>query len=185
MDSTELKLLTGEDLAEVVAEHPDRRFELIAGRLIEMAPTGLQHGSTENRIAAVLNQYSQGRGTVLVGEVGFYTRQNDQTVRAADVAFISYKRMPMGQVPAGYGTIAPELIVEVVSPNDRAADIESKVQEWLDFGAMMVWVVYPQTQRLHVYLADEQPRILAQTDTLDGGTALPEFSIALSEIFPA
>ena len=181
---TEFKLLTGHDLAEIVAEQPDKRYELIEGRLIEMAPTGLQHGSTENRIAAVLNQYNQGRGTVLVGEVGFYTRQDEQTVRAADVAYISYERLPADQLPAGYGTIAPELIVEVVSPYDRAADIESKVQEWLGFGVLMVCVVYPQTRRLHLYTPGEQPHILTRSDRLNGGSALPDFSIALEEIFP-
>ncbi len=131
MDSVQIKSLTGNDLLEIVAENPDKRFELIEGELIEMSPTGIEHGKHEFLVALTLATYNKRHkwGTILTGKTGYYTRGDDKIVRAADVAFISYDKMPADKTPFGYGTVAPELVVEVVSPGDRAGEIEGKVQD--------------------------------------------------------
>ncbi len=185
MDSVQIKSLTGDDLLEIVAENPGKRFELIEGELIEMSPTGFDHGKFEFLVALVLADYNKSHkwGTILTGETGFYTRGDDKTVRAADVAFISYEKIPAGESHPGYGKVAPELVVEVVSPSDRAGEIENKVQEWLDFGVLLVWVVYPQNRRVHVHSDGKQFTILNADDAITGGDVLPGFSAKVNQFF--
>ncbi len=185
MADVQTQMLTGDDLLEIVAANPDKRYELIEGQLVEMNPTGIAHGKYEFQAGLILYEYNREHhwGTILTGETGFYTRAGKQTVRAVDVAFISYNRLPAGDPPAGYGTVAPELVVEVVSPFDRASDIEAKAQEWLDFGVLLVWVVYPQVRQLHVHTRDHQPQILTLDDTLTGGDVLPGFGTKVSAFF--
>lgn len=177
--------LTGEDLLTIEAEHPDKLFELIEGELREYPMPGLEHSDVENLFAFFLTLYNREKkiGTVFTGAAGFYTRGDNTTVRMADIAFISYERLPAGKIPSGYGTIAPELVVEIISPGNSADEMEEKIQEWLKFGVSLVWVVYPKTQRVHVYDNQRQVTILSAEDTITGGNVLPEFSVKVSEFF--
>jgi Uma2 family endonuclease len=122
-------------------------------------------------------------GCVASGDVGFYTRGDGYTVRGADVAYISYERMPRDVVEAGYSHIAPDLVVEVISPNDRTGDIEDKTQEWLAFGVREVWNVYPGARSVHIHGRGEIPLIRFAGQTLDGGEVLPGFSVDVAQFF--
>ncbi len=178
--------LTADDLASLPTGM-GKRYELIEGKLVTLAPTKILHGITTNRISLLLNLYNAEHklGTLVAAETGFYTRGNDRTVRAPDVAFISFKRLPAEKLKAAgrdFGTVPPDLIVEVVSPSDKTSETEDKVQEWLDFGVAVVWVVYPEKQRMHVFSGD-QSRILHADDRLDGGEALPGFDTPVSAFF--
>jgi Uma2 family endonuclease len=185
MAGVQTQLLTGDDLLEIVAQNPDKHYELIEGELIEMPPPGLEHAQVENQAAFLLTSYNKKvkLGRVLTGEAGFYTHGHDHQVRGADVAFISYNRWPADQPVSGYGRVAPELVIEVVSPSDRADKIEEKVQEWLDFGVLLVWVIYPQTQRIHVFRQNYQSVILRTEDTITGDPVLSGFSAVVREFF--
>jgi Uma2 family endonuclease len=77
----------------------------------------------------------------------------------------------------------PELVVEVVSPNDLAESLVVKVKEYLDGGVQMVWVVYPIPGWIHVYESLHRVRGLTVADDLDGGTVLPGFVLPLRELF--
>jgi Uma2 family endonuclease len=104
-------------------------------------------------------------------------------VRAADASFMSYARVPANEKPASYLDIAPELVLEVMSPNDKAVEIEKKVQEWLDFGVLIVLVAYPDTKRLHVFRAGGEVAVLTMDDTFDGGDVLPGFTLRVRDLF--
>jgi Uma2 family endonuclease len=185
MADVQTQLLTGDDLLEIVAQNPDKRYELIEGELIEMPPPGLEHAQVENQAAFLLTSHNKKvkLGRVLTGEAGFYTHGHDHQVRGVDVAFISYSRWPADQPNPGYGRFAPELVIEVVSPSDRADKIEEKVQEWLDFGVLLVWVIYPQTQRIHVFRHGQQPMIMRADEVVSGEDAFPGFSAFVHEFF--
>src|SRR5205823_3005622 len=162
-------------------------YELIEGKLVKLTPTKIQHGITTNRATLLLNLYNVEHkfGTLLAAETGFFTRGDDRTVRAPDVALISFKRLPtekLKDVGRDYGKIPPDLVVEVVSPSDKADKIKEKVREWLDFGVATVWVLYPEPQRVHVFTR-EQSRILDADDTLDGGEVLPGFTTPVRALF--
>jgi Uma2 family endonuclease len=176
--------LTGDDLLAIQAE-TGKRYELIEGKLIEMAPTGLLHGSVEGNIFGLLWNYVRQHqlGRVLVGEVGFYTRGDAHTVRGADIAFIRAEKIAEPTLPEGFSSIAPDLVVEVVSPHDRGAEIVAKVAEWLAFGVEAVWIVYPSAQSVHVYTDMRSSRILSGDDLLEGHGALAGFSVPVRKLF--
>jgi Uma2 family endonuclease len=103
-------------------------------------------------------------------------------VRAPDVAFIRAERIPPEGVPKGYIPIAPDLVVEIVSPGDTATEVQQKVEEWLGFGVRAVWVVYPAGPRLQLNLPDGTARMLGPDDEVDGGEALPGFRMRLRDL---
>ncbi len=176
--------LTGDDLAKLPTGM-GKRYELIEGELITLAPTKLLHGVVALNSAFVLTLYNRQHkfGRVLAAETGFYSRGNKYTVRAPDAAIISYQRLPATPVPDDFGTVAPELVVEVVSPSDRKSALEQKVQEWHDFGVLIVLVAYPRSRQVKVYRKGEETQILKGSDVFDGGDILPGFSTPVSAFF--
>ncbi|MHC4223923.1 MAG: Uma2 family endonuclease, partial [Planctomycetota bacterium] len=83
----------------------------------------------------------------------------------------------------GYYPGAPDLAVEVLSPDDRPGYVRDKVAEWLESGARAVWVVDPRAREVTVHTPNESPTVLNRTDTLRGGDVLPGFAIAVGEVF--
>lgn len=110
-------------------------------------------------------------------------QENPDTVRAADAAFVAKSRVPQEGEPEGYWAIAPDLVVEVVSPSDSASGVQSKVADWLQAGCQLVWVVYPDTQTVTEYRSLTEIRVLTADQPLEGGNALPGFACGVSEIF--
>jgi Uma2 family endonuclease len=166
--------------------HDGWRYELIDGELHRMAPAGGEHGfvggTALRRLGTFLDQHPEVGGALFAAETGFRLSRDPDTVRAPDVAYITQERLPLARVP-GYPEMAPDLLVEVVSPNDTAAEIQSKVDEWLRAGAQIVWVLYPTNRTAMVYGTDGAARLLHADDTLHGEPALPGFTCRLGDLF--
>lgn len=174
-------LLTAEDLLRL----PDhgRRRELVKGELIEIAPVGVEHGDLAALILTRLRTYVEARRLGLAAtEIGFFLEHAPDTVRAPDVCFISAARLPPGR-QEGFFEGAPDLAVEVISPGDVAAEVESEVQDYLAHGARLVWVVHPRTRTVTVYYSDGSARVLHIGDTLEGEDVIPGFQLALADLF--
>ena len=101
------------------------------------------------------------------------------TVRAPDVAFVSRERLPDPE-PTGYAALAPDLVVEVLSPGDRPGETLAKVGDWLNAGTRLVWVVDPVRRQTHVYRQDGSEALAAET--LDGEDVVPGFTCPLGAI---
>lgn len=84
---------------------------------------------------------------------------------------------------AGFWAVAPDLVAEVVSPNDTAQDVQAKVVEWLAAGVRLVWVVYPDERMVTEYRSLSQVRVLTARDSLDGSDVVPGFTCPLSDLF--
>jgi len=166
---------------------PDRgkRYELRRGELLMMTPSGALHGDVTMALGTLMRVYASQKklGKVLAAETGFKIHSDPDTVRAPDVAFVARERIPSTGVPRGYWELTPDLVAEVVSPNDSAADVQDKVEEWLNAGVRRVWVVYPDTQTVHVYRSLKEVSVLKPGDTLDGEDVLLGFSCTVEEIF--
>ena len=162
-----------------------KRTELVEGELVVMAPAGGRHGRIANTIAYFLTQVSRDRkwGTVFAAETGFLLRRDPDTVRAPDVAFVSSERLGTDEAPAGFLKMAPDLAVEVVSPSDSAAAVQSKVEDWLGAGTRLVWVVYPDTRSVTVYRSLNEAEVLSEPGALDGAPVLPDFALPVSDLF--
>jgi Uma2 family endonuclease len=177
---TETKLITGEELFALGDIGP---CELIDGRIVPMAPTGGEHGVIESNLASELRSFvRQGQlGWMMSGEVGIYTRRDPDRVRGADIAFISKERQ--AERPQKFLEIAPELIVEIISPTDRWQDMHEKLEEYFAIGVQQVWIVEPPTRTVRVYRSITQVQKLAEGDTLRGEGPLNGFTLPVIEIF--
>jgi Uma2 family endonuclease len=109
--------------------------------------------------------------------------RDPDTVRGADVAFISYARLPLGSEPAGFLDRPPEFVVEV--PGDAVSwkAMEEKIEEYHRFGVDLVWVVDPRTLSLRVYRRGITPALHRDTDLVAADPALPRFTVRVSDLF--
>lgn len=174
--------------AEMLSLMPDDgwRYELVQGRLVRIPPTGYEHGRITARLTARLQQFIDQHplGDVLGAETGFMLSHKGEldTVLAPDLAFVSNQRVPKHRV--GFARLAPDLVVEVVSPGQTRPQIEAKARLYLAAGVRLVWIVWPETRTADVWHegTDESVR-LGPEDALDAAEVLPGLSIPLPEIF--
>jgi Uma2 family endonuclease len=120
---------------------------------------------------------------VLTGEPGFRLRTNPDTVRAPDVAFVRRERVPARGTQRGYFEGAPDLAVDVISPNDLYTEVDEKVEEWLEHGTRPVFVVNPRRETVAIHRTDGSVRVLTVEDTLDGEDVLPGWTLPVRDIF--
>jgi Uma2 family endonuclease len=155
----------------------DKRTELVRGALLVREPAGYLHGDVAATLAAVIHAHVAAHrlGRVFAAETGFVLSREPDTVRAPDVAFISTARLP-DPPPRGFAEMAPDLAVEVLSPDDTLPEVLTKVADWLGAGTRLVWVVDPLRKLARVYRADGSESLLGENDALDGEDVLPEFS---------
>ncbi len=175
------KLITGNELFRLAELGYG---ELIKGVFTHMPPPGYKHSVIENNIGRIIGNYVQQHklGFTLSGEGGVYTHRNPDTVRGMDVAFISHARM--AQVLSNtYLDVAPELIVEVLSPDDRWSKVNQKLEEYFSIGVQIVWVVDPAQRQGYVYHSLTDVQRFTTNDELTGGVALPGFSVPVAELF--
>lgn len=173
------KLLTAE---EFYATCELDRAELVNGKVIEKMPPNFEHGENAGNIYAALRLYVRARGLGRVSvEGGFRLSRNPDVVRSPDVSFVRAERIE-NVSRRTFIEGAPDIAVEVVSPGDRATEVEEKVQEYLGAGTLAVWVVYPSARSITVRTPDEA-RVYQHDQVLGGEPVLPGFEIALSEIF--
>ncbi|MBI4771840.1 MAG: Uma2 family endonuclease [Chloroflexi bacterium] len=177
-------LVTGEEL---LAMGDMGACELVEGRIVMMSPTGFEHGDYEANFAESLKTSVRHRqlGKVVSGEVGIYTRRNPDTVRGADVAFISNEQHAQRKKITGYLDVAPELIVEVMSPDDRWSEVKQKLREYFAIGVKLVWVADPADRTVYAYRSLTDVREFTAADTLTGDDVLPGFSVPVASLFEA
>lgn len=176
------RLITGEELALIPDLGP---CELIDGRIVPMNPTGPEHGRIEVNVSRVLDAFVRPRrlGKVLVGEVGIYTQRNPDRVRAADALFVTNETYARRSLQAAYLNVAPELVVETLSPNDAVMDLTEKLREYFAIGVKLVWVLDPRARRVMVFRSLTEVRELTEADQLSGDELLPGFAVAVSALF--
>lgn len=163
---------------------PDKQVELVRGQLVVREPPGSRHGAIAATLTYYLSAFVRPRnvGIVFAQDTGFHIEHDPDTVRAPDVAFVSADRAD--QIPsAGYAKLAPDLAVEILSPDDRPAEVLAKVADWLGAGTRLVWVVDPQRSTVGVYRQDGSLSSLEQNDTLDGEDVLPGFTCPVGSLF--
>lgn len=163
------------------------RCELILGEVVKMSPTGGKHGVIALRIGRLLGNWAdqQGIGLVFAAETGFKLATNPDTVRAADVALVLNERVPAAGVPDSFWEGAPDLAVEVLSPNDSASDVLDKVRDYLAAGADQVWIADPKSSAVSVYRSLQDVQTLTARETLVGTGAVEGFRCGVGEFFAA
>jgi Uma2 family endonuclease len=176
------RLITAEEL--LVMPDDGKFYELLDGVLLEMSPPGGMHSLITGKVFSALEAHARERnlGFVLVGDPGIVLRRNPDRVRAPDVCFIAASRLP-GGVPSAYLDVVPDLIVEIVSPSDRASQVEQKIEEWIGAGAGLVWAIYPDTRSIVAYQNLEHVGVYNDGETITGLPVLPDFATPVSSFF--
>lgn len=177
-------ILTAEQLLHI--NYPDKSTELVRGNLVVKEPAGYRHGLVIARLARELANHVEANhlGQILGAETGFTLFRDPDTVRAPDVGFVRRGRVPH-PAPTGFAELAPDLVVEVLSPTDRAGDVLAKVGDWLEAGVRLVWVVDPDARVARIYRPDGREAVIAAGEALDGEDVVPGFRCPLTAVLPA
>lgn len=145
-------------------------YELSEGELITLSPAGYRHGVIVMNIGRILGgTLDRTRYIIAGGEAGFILNPGSATgtIRGADVAV--NKRESVGEnPPAGFLSQPPLVAIEVVSPSNTAADLELKVDQYLSAGTLEVWLLYPDTRKLYVYLRGRRdPNVFKDNESFE------------------
>lgn len=162
----------------------DGRFELVNGRVVELAPVFRRHGRTASNITTAFNNYCRltGAGWSEV-EVGYTVRSDPDTVRGPDVSLVLGVGSQGDEEGVGFVQGAPDIAVEIFSSSNTSAEIARKVAEYLAAGSKRVWVAYPSHRTVSVYRDDGSTATYTGDDVITGQELLPGFSLPLSDIF--
>jgi Uma2 family endonuclease len=183
----EVKLMSTEELLALPDDGMDR--ELIRGELREqpMTTRNPRHSRTEAKLAGLLSvwldQQAEPKGEVLSGEAGFRIRRNPDTKVGIDVAYISPELSAAIPEDAVYVDGVPILAVEILSPTNTQEKVMEKVQEYLDVGVALTWVVEPVFRTVTVYRPDAEPELFNVTQELSADPHLHGFRVPVARIF--
>ena len=165
---------------------PDSKdFELVGGELVERN-MGWKASWVGGRLHFMLSAFCETNrtGRVAPADACYQCFPNaPDKVRKPDVSFISFMRLPAVQEPEGYCSVAPDLAVEVVSPNDLYYEVEEKVAEYLEAGVRLVWVANPATRSVRVHRRDGTIADLEENDELTGEDVIPGFRCRVGDLF--
>jgi Uma2 family endonuclease len=154
--------------------------ELVDGKIV-VSPAGYRHGLVIVRLSARLAAFVAERdlGDVLDSSTGF--RLPSRNLRVPDISFVARGRVP-DPPPEGFAYLAPDLVVEVLSPGDSPRQVLDKVGEYLGAGSRLVWVIDPEARRAAAYRSLTDVTQIPEEGALDGGDLLPGFSCRLAAI---
>jgi Uma2 family endonuclease len=182
------KYISAEEFWEIahLPENANKHMELIDGIVYETPLFGFEHGVIAANCTGFIGIHVRANdlGRVTMAGTGYIIHSDDagkDTILAPDVGFIAKARA--STVPSRkFAPLAPDLAVEVVSPNDAASEIHAKVNKYLQYGTRAVWVAYPETHTVVVHTPDGA-KTLGENEILDGGDILPGFTLPVRDIF--
>ena len=170
--------------ADELCRLPDGwRYEIDEGELVIMPPAGFEHGDRAGSVTILLGSFilQHRLGRVLTGEVGFRLQTGPETLRAADVAFVSNERLARIPDRTGFSEVPPDLAIEIHDPSEP--DLQRKVQQYLAAGVRSVWVVDPSKRTLTQHRPGGQPAVITDRDAAVRDPVLPGFECRLRELF--
>jgi Uma2 family endonuclease len=173
-------LMTAEEFADLT---DNRRTELVRGEVVSMSPVGKVHGRIVVRLSGRMDVFVQEHHLGWCGtETGFILDRDPDVVRAPDLAFVSAARLRDLDAD-GYFELAPDLAVEVLSPGDRASDLNVKVEEYFRAGVKLVWVLDPKVEKVWVHRPGSPIRVFSGDDEVSGEDVLPGFTFRPRDVF--
>lgn len=160
------------------------RRSLVRGEVIENMPPGGKHGRIALEIGARLREWARSEPGGYVGvESGFVLHRDPDTVRGPDISYVRATRIPETGVPEAFWELAPDLVVEVVSPGESAEEVREKVRDYLGAGTPLVWIVYPRSREIIVHTSDGLARTHSGSEVLERFDVLPGFRCLVAELF--
>jgi Uma2 family endonuclease len=185
------RLVTGDELLAMPKQ--GRRCELIAGELRPMPMAGGEHGQIETEFLYSLRDDLKRHplGRVFPGDTGVFFSHEPEFVLFPDVTFVRSERLPPPAALVGFLDVIPDLVVEIISPSERAGDacpeqsrrIEAKIAFYLERGVRLVWVAYLRRGLVVAHSPGHEPWTRAAGDDLTTDDLLPGFRLPVADIF--
>ena len=170
------------DLIEATRKY-NRLYELVDGTLVEKAMS-YRESHLALQLGRVLLNFVEPRDLGYVTGADGSVRLFPGLVRVPDVAFASWDRFPDRKIPKQpIPSLAPDLVIEVLSESNTKAEMERKRGEYFSSGVRLVWEFDPEPRIVTVYTPDGRVTILDSSQILDGGDVLVGFSLQLGEFF--
>ncbi|MBW4621532.1 MAG: Uma2 family endonuclease [Cyanosarcina radialis HA8281-LM2] len=166
-------------------DRDSHRYELVNGEIVDRGNLGAKYGYINAILSAVIFNFvfSQRMGAVMNSSTAFAMKNGNK--RSPDVSFVAKERLQgLEELPDGFLEGAPDLAIEVLSPNNTIEEIHNKLVEYFENDARLVWVVHPNEQYVLVYKSSQEPdRLLKAADTLDGENVIPGFTFPVANLF--
>ena len=175
--------VTAEQFCEM-PEVPGKRFELVNGAVAEMPLAGHMHARIVMALVRLLDAFvrTHNLGEIYADGLGYVVTRMPDSVRGPDVSFLTNEHVLTEDYP-GFVPFAPDLAIEIVSPNDRSSEVHDKVYQYLAAGTRMVWVVWPKNRTVSVHIKGGTSREIGVDGDLDGEDVLPGFRVRVAELF--
>jgi len=158
-------------------------LELYRGKLRQKVSPRYTHARLQSALTAILGAWAKERGRVGT-EWRFYFIEREGAPSSSlvpDVAYLSFERLPkQPREAAEQPTIAPDIAVEILSPDDRSRDVQEKIALYLAYGTLQVVVVDPQAESVTIYQPDREPQAFSEKITVPIADGL---SLDLSSLF--
>ncbi|MFN7115669.1 MAG: Uma2 family endonuclease [Saprospiraceae bacterium] len=178
--------LTDEEFSEFCAANRDYRIERDKnGNIIFMSPVHTDSGYYEEEISSALKAWSKKNknGVAFSSSTGF--KLANTAIRSPDASWVSMEKWQSltEKEKRSFAPLCPEFIVEIRSKSDKLADVKEKMEEWIENGAQLGWLIDVKTQKTHIYRANGSVEMVKGFDkTLTGENILPGFEFELSNL---
>jgi len=165
-----------------IALDPELEYEIVNGQPEVKEMAGAKHGGTIMRLGAKLVNYTEesDQGSIYGPDTTFIIGPNE---RLPDLAFVSSARIPEDGEPEGIWNIAPDLAIEVISPNDVLERVNSKIEDYFAAGVRQVWLISLRGRTVSIYDSPTKVTILTEHEDLTSEAVLPGFRCRIGEIF--
>ncbi len=178
--------LTDDQFYELCQANRDLRLERTAtGEIIIMPPTGGETGNRNIEISFQVQAWSRQNdlGIAFDSSTGFKLPNGAE--RALDASWIKCDRWNSlnTEQKRKFPPLCPDFIIELRSETDSIKTLQLKMQEYIDNGAKLGWLIDPKTQKVEIYRPEKQVETLQNPATLSGEDVLPGFVLNLSSIF--
>jgi Uma2 family endonuclease len=173
-------------LEDLLALDDGKSYELVDGQLEELSVSNLA-SNVASRLNSRLGSHVEANQLGEVFDAEAYYRCFSwlpKTARKPDVSFISSARLPHDWTTLSWFDIAPDLVVEVLSPNDLAYKVQAKLNEYQKAGVRLVWIINPEQRMIFVHRLDGTANVLHEADELDGENVVAGFRCRVGDLFP-
>jgi Uma2 family endonuclease len=181
-----IKLMTVEQFYEFCQANPELRIERnVSGKVIVMPPAFSDTGNRNFKIAVQLGNWAEqdGTGETFDSSAGF-TLPNGAT-RSPDASWIKLERWNAlsEEQKASFAPICPDFVIELRSKSDRLNELQSKMQEYIDNGALLGWLIDRKNRKVHIYRPNREPETLDNPEIVSGEPVLPGFVLQMEKIW--
>ena len=178
--------LTDEVFEQLCRQNPELRLERTAqGELIAMAPAGSETGFRNADLLGQLWQWNRGKNLGLVFDSSAGFALPNGAIRSPDADWMPKERWQQltPEQRRRFAPLCPDFVLELKSPTDELATLQAKLQEFLDNGSQLGWLIDPESRQVHVYRPGQPVQVLEQPVSLSGDPVLPGFVVDLTLIW--